>query len=74
MQRSERIKEEAKAIMQRFFTSISVAHLQLKRIGVTRHTQTREASPVSADASFRESFLAQAPSDGTYILAEKKKW
>ncbi len=72
----ERIKKEAKQIMDEFAKSLSNIESEMsENFEVKREKQLRDETKASYDKEFRKIFLQNAPSmSDDFIKAEKKKW
>ena len=75
---AEKIKEEAKSIMNSFAKAISPVEKEISEIPfVEREQQTRDESGSKAlqDKNFRDVFFENAPEkEQDYIKAERGKW
>ncbi len=71
----EKIKRQAKAIMDEFVKALDKVGNVSGEIGLEREETTREGSAKKQDENFKERILKNAPrkEDGQ-ILAEKKSW
>ncbi|MBI2141544.1 hypothetical protein HYU16_03915 [Candidatus Woesearchaeota archaeon] len=71
----EKIKRQAKAIMDEFVKALDKVGDLSGEIGLEREETTRRGSAKKQDGSFKERMLKNAPrkEDGQ-ILAEKKSW
>lgn len=71
----EKIKRQAKAIMDEFVKALDKVGDLSGEIGLEREETTRQGSAEKRDGSFKERMLKNAPrkEDGQ-ILAEKKSW
>ena len=70
----EKIKKEAKAIMDNFSKSLKGLEKEEFK-GVKRDNQTRKESNSNCDPDFRKAFFENAPNkEGDWIKAEKGKW
>lgn len=71
----EKIKEQAKAIMDEFVKALDKAGEVSGEIGLEREQATREGKKSKPDNDFRERMLKNAPKkDSDYIIAERKSW
>lgn len=72
----EKIKKEAKSIMDNFAKALEKVEKEKAEELVRRKEQTRkEAKPEKPDADFRRIFFDNAPQkEGDDIIAEKGKW
>ena len=74
MDRTEKISQEAKQIMDTFFESLQKADVKIDEFGVIREKQTRNPSTYK-DTGFKEKMFANAKNkDNDYLYAEKKHW
>lgn len=71
----EKIKEQAKAIMDEFVKALDNVGEVSGEVGIEREQATRTAKKEKRDNEFRERMLKNAPKkqDGS-IVAEKKSW
>ena len=71
----EKIKKQAKAIMDEFIKALDKVGEISGEIGLERQETTREGAAKKAGGDFKERMLKNAPrkEDG-YIIAEKKSW
>ena len=71
----EKIKRQAKAIMDEFVKALDKTGEISGDVGIERAEMAREARQSRPDKEFRERFLKNAPkkTEG-YIVAEKKSW
>ena len=71
----EKIKKQAKAIMDEFAKALDKVGEISGDAGLEREETTREAEQSRPNKDFKERILKNAPkkSDG-YIVAEKKSW
>lgn len=71
----ERIKGQAKAIMDEFVKALDKVGELSGEVGIERTETARAAKAAKADKGFKERMLKNAPrkEDGQ-ILAEKKSW
>ncbi len=71
----EKIKSQAKAIMDEFVKALDKAGEVSGEVGLEREQATREGKKSKPDKDFRERMLKNAPKkDSDYILAERKSW
>ncbi len=71
----DKIKRQAKAIMDEFIKALDKAGNLAGEAGLERPEMTRDAKPVAQDKDFRERLLKNAPKkDGGHIIAERKSW
>ena len=71
----ERVRKQAKAIMDEFVKDLDKAGGVFGEVGIERKEQTRTAKAAKQDKRFRERVLGGAPKkDGSHIIAEKKSW
>lgn len=71
----EKIKKQAKAIMDEFVKALDKVGEISGEVGLEREETTREAEQSRPNKEFKEKLLKNAPkkADG-YIVAEKKSW
>lgn len=70
----DKIREEAKALMDEFSQALDSISLQ-EDIGIERDEQVREPELEKLDKDFRKRMFENAPrKNDEYIIAEKKKW
>ena len=71
----EKIKKQAKAIMDEFVKALDKVGEVAGEAGLEREETTREAEQSRLNKDFKEKLLKNAPkkADG-YIVAEKKSW
>ena len=71
----EKIKRQAKAVMDDFIKALDKVGEISGEVGIERDEMTRVAKPNKPDSDFRERMLKNAPKkDDGQILAEKKRW
>ena len=71
----EKIKKQAKAIMDEFVKALDKVGGISGDVGLERGQTTREAKQAKADKGFRERMLKNAPNkDSGHIIAERKSW
>ncbi|MBI2664801.1 hypothetical protein HYX10_05685 [Candidatus Woesearchaeota archaeon] len=71
----EKIRKEAKALMDEFMAALETVDEKAEETGVERKHSTRAAQECELTEGFPERMLKNAPSKkGKYIVAEKKKW
>lgn len=72
----EKIKEEAKGIMDSFAKALEKVENELSEdFSVKREFQTRKETHASSKKEFQDIFFENAPSkSGNFIKAEKGKW
>jgi hypothetical protein len=72
--KEEKIKDEAKQIMDRFMAELGEIKLT-EEFGLVREEQIREPKETMPDEDFKERMLKNAPKvRGDSIVAEKKNW
>ena len=70
----EKIKKEAKEIMDNFARMLEKADTDLEESNVKREEQLREESKTSIDKKFRKLFFENAQHEKDYVKSEKGKW
>lgn len=71
----ERIRKQAKALMDEFMAALESAEEVKEEVGIEREESTRKAGKSELTEGFPEKMLGNAPSKkDAYIVAEKKKW
>lgn len=71
----EKIKKQAKLIMDEFVKALDRVGKISGEIGLEREQTTREGKKSKPDKDFRERMLKNAPkSENGHIIAEKKGW
>lgn len=71
----EKIRRQAKAIMDEFIKALDRAGKLEGKAWIERDENTRQGKKTKADNSFRERMLKNAPrKDGNYVLTERKSW
>lgn len=71
----EKIREQAKAIMDEFVKALDKAGEISGEVGIEREQATRTAKKEKPAPDFRERMLKNAPKkDSDHIIAEKKSW
>jgi len=71
----EKIRKEAKALMDDFMAALDTAEDVKEKVGVERDASVRKAEKCELTEGFPERMLSNAPSKkGRYVVAEKKKW
>lgn len=71
----EKIKSQAKAIMDEFIRALELAGLSTGEGGLEREEMTREAKKTEPESEFRKRMLKNAPKkDNSHIIAERKSW
>jgi len=71
----EKIRREAKALMDEFMAALEAAEEVKEDVGVERNASTRKAEKPELTEGFPERMLKNAPSKkGRYVVAEKKTW
>ena len=71
----EKIRKEAKALMDEFVAALEIADEAKEEVGTERGSFTREAGKCELAEGFPERMLKNAPaSKDRYVVAEKKKW
>ncbi|MAG16074.1 hypothetical protein CMO88_03365 [Candidatus Woesearchaeota archaeon] len=71
----EKIKKEAKALMDEFMTAMNTVKEKDEEVGIEREDSTREAEKCELTEGFPERMIKNAPAKkGRQIVAEKKKW
>lgn len=72
--KEEKIKEEAKKIMDGFMAELGEIEVK-EEFGLVRDEQIREPQEKRQDDGFKERMLKNAPkTKGDSIVAEKKSW
>ena len=73
--KDDKIRKEAKALMDEFMAALDTAEKKSEEIGVEREESVREAEKCELTEGFPERMLKNAPSKkGKFLVAEKKKW
>ncbi len=71
----DKIKRQAKAIMDEFVKALGRAGEIGGEVGIEREESTRKAKTAKPSEEFRKRVLANAPrKDEEHIIAEKKSW
>ena len=71
----EKIRKQAKAIMDEFIKALGKAGDISGEVGIEREEQTRTAKAAKQDSGFGERMLGNAPKkDSSRIIAEKRSW
>lgn len=71
----EKIKKQAKAIMDEFARALDKAGGTSGEAGFEREQTTRAGQISTPDKDFRERMLKNAPKkDSSHVIAEKKSW
>ncbi len=71
----EKIKRQAKAIMDEFIKALDKVGQVSGEAGLERDEFERSGKAGKSDAEFRERMLKNAPrKEGNFIVAEKKSW
>ena len=71
----DKIRAEARRILDKFGKSLSVVKFKEKDLKIKEGGFREEGSGSECDSEFREKMFANAPEkEGNYIVAEKKKW
>jgi len=71
----EKIRKEAKALMDEFMAALDAAEEVKADVGIERDESVRTAEKCELTEGFPERMLKNAPSKkDRYIVAEKKKW
>ncbi len=71
----EKIKEEAKHILDKFAKSLEAVKLKEKSLKTPVSGFRKEGASESSPQEFREMLFSNAPkTEGDCIIAEKKKW
>ena len=71
----EKIRKQAKAVMDDFIKALDKVGEISGEIGIERDEMTRAAKPNKPDNDFRKSMLKNAPKkDDAHIITEKKSW
>ncbi len=71
----ERIKKQAKMLMDEFMAALESAGDVKEEAGIEREESTRKAAKCELTEGFPERMLQNAPSKkDRFIVAEKKKW
>ena len=71
----EKVKREAKALMDEFMATLDTAEDVKEDVGIERKDSTREPGKCKPDKDFPERMLENVPrKKDRYVVAEKKKW
>jgi len=71
----EKIRKEAKALMDKFMAALDAAEDVKEEVGIERSDSTRDAEKCELTEGFPERMLKNAPArKDRYVVAEKKKW
>lgn len=71
----DRIRTQAKAIMDEFVKALDKAGEISGEVGIEREHATRAAKKEKMDNEFRERMLKNAPKkDSDHVIAERKSW
>lgn len=71
----EKIKEQAKKIMDDFVKALDKVEAIKEEFGVRREVNTREKTKCGCDPEFKERFFKNAPKvEDDFLMMEKKKW
>ena len=71
----EKVKEEAKQIMDNFMDALKDAELEEEFILERKECMREEGDSADLDEDFRQRFLSNAPKvNGNAIVANKGKW
>ena len=71
----DKIRREAKALMDEFMAALEGAEEVKEDVGIEREESTRDAEQCELTEGFPERMLRNAPAKkDKYIVAEKKKW
>ncbi len=71
----EKIRKQAKAVMDEFIKALDKVGEISGKVGLEREQTTREPTKSKPNKDFRERMLKNAPKkDGDSIIAEKKSW
>lgn len=71
----EKIRREAKALMDEFMAALEAAEDVKEEVGIERAESVRNAGKCELTEGFPERMLKNAPSKkNRYVVAEKKKW
>ena len=71
----EKIKKQAKMLMDEFMAALESAEEVKEEVGIEREQSTREAAKSELTEGFPERMLKNAPAKkDRYVIAEKKKW
>ena len=71
----DKIRKEAKALMDEFMSALNAAEEVKEDVGVEREASTRKAGKDELTEGFPERMLKNAPAKkDRYLVAEKKKW
>jgi len=71
----EKIRREAKALMDEFMAALETAEEIKDEVGVERETSTRKAEKCELTEGFPERMLKNAPTKkNRFVVAEKKTW
>ena len=72
---TEKVRREAKALMDDFMAALNTAEDVKEDIGIERKASLREPGKCKPDEDFTERMLGNAPKKkDRHIVAEKKKW
>jgi hypothetical protein len=71
----EKMRKEAKALMDDFMAALDTADGVKEQVGVERENTVRKAEKCELAEGFPEKMLSNVPlKKGRYVVAEKKKW
>jgi len=71
----EKIKNEAKALMDEFMAALETTKEKGGEVGIERGESVRKAEECELTEGFPERMLKNAPAKkDKYVVAEKKKW
>ena len=70
----QKIKEEAKRIMDNFASALEKVEHLTEEQGVKRSEQFREEESAKTEKSFREIFFHNAEHEKDFVKGEKGKW
>lgn len=72
---TDKVRREAKALMDDFMAALNTAEDVKEDIGIERKNSMREPGKCKPDEGFTERILENAPKKkDRYVVAEKKKW
>ncbi len=72
---AEKVRKQAKAIMDDFISALDKAEKAKEDVGIERKQDTRTPEKCELTEGFPERMLKNAPKrKGSYLVAEKKKW
>ena len=71
----DKVRREAKALMDDFMAALNTAEEVKEDIGIERKDSMREPGKCQPDEDFTERMLQNAPrKKDRHVVAEKKKW